>query len=221
MKILIALPAYNEEKVIARVIDDVKSFGYQNILVINDGSTDKTGLIAKSRGAFIVSHFKNSGLGVSLRTAISFSKKNEFDALVTMDSDGQHRAEDIQLFIDKIKSGCDVVVGSRNFKKRTVSIFRRLILFFSNIYTYVLFGVLTNDSQSGFRGFSKNAIESINLRSERMEVSSEIFAEIRRNKLKYGEVLIQAIYTKYSRTKGQKNSNMFRVAWKLLISIFR
>lgn len=221
MKILIALPAYNEDKVIARVIADVKSCGYKNILVINDGSTDNTGLIAKRAGVFVVSHFKNSGLGVSLRTALSFSKKNKFDILVTMDSDGQHLSQDVELFIAKIIDGCDVVVGSRNFKKRKVSIFRRVILFLSNIYTYVLFGVLTNDSQSGFRGFSKKAIQSVHLKSERMEVSSEIFAEIRRNKLKYEEVSIQAIYTKYSLAKGQKNSNTFRVAWKLFINIFR
>lgn len=221
MKILIALPAYNEEYVIKNVIEDVFNNGYKNILLINDGSTDKTSAVAQKTGVFVVSHFKNSGLGVTLRTAIKFARKNDFDVLVTMDSDGQHKAKDINKLIVKIKKNTDVVVGVRDFKKKNISKLRKTILFLSNIYTFFLFGVFTRDSQSGFRAFSRAAINSINLKSERMEVSSEIFAEIRRNRLKYAEVPIEAIYTKYSLSKGQKNSNMFRVGWKLLINMLR
>jgi glycosyltransferase involved in cell wall biosynthesis len=220
-RILIALPAFNEEKVIGEVISEIKKKGYENILVVNDGSSDKTAKCAENFGAFVVSHFKNSGLGVSLRTAIRFAKQNDYDSLVTMDSDGQHKSLDIQKFIEKINKGFDIVVGARDFKKASVARSRKIILFFSDLYTRILFGVKTKDSQSGFRAFSRRAINSINLKSERMEVSSEIFAEIGKNKLKYAEVPIEAIYTKYSLAKGQKNSNMFRVGWKLLINMFK
>lgn len=220
-KILIALPAFNEEKVIASVIKQIKNEGYANIVVINDGSKDQTKKEAEKAGVFVVSHYKNSGLGVSLKTAMLLAKKNNFDILVTMDSDGQHKARDIKHFVEKIEKGNDVVVGVRNLKEGQVKKTRRLILFLSDVYTFLLFGVLTHDSQSGFRAFSKKAISSINLRSERMEVSSEVFSEIKRNKLRYSETPIKAVYTKYSLAKGQKNSNMFRVGWKLFMQIFK
>lgn len=221
MKILIALPAYNEEKVIESVISNVKKQGYKNILIINDGSSDATKFKAEKSGAMVASHFKNCGLGVSLRTAIKFAKNNQFDILVTMDSDGQHKAEDIKKLISKIEAGFDVVIGVRDFREGRVSFVRKVILSLSDIYTFILFGIFTHDSQSGFRAFSKNAIQKINLKSERMEVSSEVFAEIKQFKLKYAEVPIEAIYTKYSLSKGQKNSNGFAVGWKLLINMFR
>lgn len=221
MKILVALPAFNEEKVITKVIEDLASSGIKNVLVIDDGSSDQTGRLAKEAGATVLRHFKNSGLGVSLRTALRFAKQNSYDILITMDSDGQHLASDVKLFIDEIKKGKDVVIGGREFKNAKVSSLRKLILKLSDIYTFLLFGVATHDSQSGFRGFSKSAIQNFHLTSERMEVSSEIFAEIRRNKLKYGEVPIRAIYTSYSLKKGQKNSNMFRVAWKLFLNLLK
>ncbi len=220
-QILIALPAYNEGKVIVAVISDVKKQGYKNILIIDDGSSDETKFKAEKSGAIVVSHFKNCGLGVSLRTAIKYAKKNQFDVLVTMDSDGQHQAEDIKKLISKIEAGFDVVIGIRDFRRGKVNFVRRVILVLSDIYTFILFGIFTHDSQSGFRAFSKNAIRKINLKSERMEVSSEIFAEIKQFKLKYAEVPIKAIYTKYSLSKGQKNSNVFSVSWKLLINMFR
>jgi glycosyltransferase involved in cell wall biosynthesis len=221
-KILVALPAYNEEKQIGDVIQNIIKHGFENILVVDDGSTDKTVAVSRRADAQVISHFKNSGLGVSLRTALKYAKKFDFDVLVTMDSDGQHDACDINAIIKPIlDANADIVIGVRNFNNKNVPFVRRLILKLSNVYTWMLFGVWSRDSQSGFRAFSRRAIEMIVLRSERMEVSSEIFSEINKKQMKFNEVPIKVIYTPYSLQKGQRNSNLFNVSFKLFVKMFR
>ena len=222
MKILIGLPAYNEEKVIGKVIAEIKKRKQYDILVVDDGSGDKTAAVAKRARVFVVSHFKNQGLGVSIQTALKFAKKNKYDVLVTFDSDGQHDARDIDRVVRPIlASHVDICVGVRDLARKEVPTLRKLILWGSNIFTFLLFGIYSSDSQSGFRAFSRRAIETLELKTARMEVSSEIFAEVKKKKLRYAEVPIRVIYTPYSLAKGQKNSNMFRVAWKLMIKLFR
>ncbi len=222
MKILIAIPAYNEEKALAKTLRGVKKCGYKNILVVNDGSTDNTKEVAQVAKAYVLSHYKNMGLGVGIRTAILFAKKQKYDALVTFDADGQHDAADIKKILKPVVFGkSDVVVGTRNYHLPQVPYIRRIILFCSNIYTKILFGIYSRDSQSGFRAMSRRAINSINPKGERMEISSEIFYEIKRHGLKYTEVPIKVIYTKYSLSKGQKNSNLFNVGFRLFLKAFR
>jgi hypothetical protein len=98
---------------------------------------------------------------------------------------------------------------------------RRLLNSLANTLTFVLFGVTTTDSQSGFRAFNRKAIQAIALKTQRMEVSSEIFAEIKRLNLRFSEVPISVIYTDYSRQKGQQNSNKWSVGYKLMLRLFR
>jgi glycosyltransferase involved in cell wall biosynthesis len=221
-KILIAMPAYNEEKMITQAIINVLAAGYHDVLVIDDGSTDKTVETVTKMGIKIISHFKNCGLGVAIRTALRYAKQHDYAIMVTFDSDAQHVASDIAKVIAPIvEQKTDVVVGTRNLNNGNIPKLRRVILRLSNIYTWLLFGVLSHDSQSGFRAFSRRAIELFKLNSERMEVSSEIFAEMKKHDLKYAEVPIAVIYSKYSLSKGQKNSNLFSVGFKLFLRLFK
>jgi len=98
---------------------------------------------------------------------------------------------------------------------------RLLVNWLSNFLTWLLFGVWTSDSQSGFRAFSKKAIELLKLKTERMEVSSEIFAEVRRHQLTLTEVPIRVIYTAYSQRKGQSTLNALHVFFKLVLRLAR
>lgn len=226
MKVLIVIPAYNEEFMMGKVLNSlpkyIKGIGKIATVVINDGSKDNTSKIAQECKAVVISHVLNRGLGASLATGFAFAKKQNADIMVTFDADGQHRAEDIPRVIDPIVCGeADIVIGSRLIGNTNMPISRRIINMLSNIMTFALFGIWTTDSQSGFRAFSKNAISKIYLRTQRMEVSSEIFKEIKRNRLSMREVAIPSIYTEYSLKKGQKITNAYNIFWKLILGLAR
>lgn len=222
-KILVAIPAFNEESVILQTISDLKKNDIKDILVINDGSFDHTKeLLQKTPGIILINHFKNRGLGLAIRTAFKFAKKNNYDILVTFDADGQHLASDIKKVIEPVLNDqADVVLGIRDFGRLQVSLMRKIILVFSNIYTWFLFGIYSRDSQSGFRAFSRCALETMSLHGDRMEISSEIVSEIKKKHLKMAEIPICVVYTKYSLAKGQKNSNLFNVGFQLLLKMLK
>ncbi len=223
---MIALPAFNESETIKDVISRIpkrlpllKSI---KIVVIDDGSLDSTSKKARIKGVRIVRHIINRGLGASLKTAFIIAKKSKVDILVTIDADGQHNPKDIKRLIGPIvKSQTDVVIGSRLLKKTNMAVERKIINFAANIITFLLTGVWSSDSQSGLRAFNKTAIEKIDLITQRMEVSSEIFKEIKKYNLKIREIPIKAIYTSYSLKKGQSIDNAPNVFLKLLIRIAR
>lgn len=222
MNLLIVIPAYNEEKTIERVIlsipKKIKYVKRYSIVVIDDGSVDKTTEKAKKAGATVISHYINRGLGGAIGTGFEYARRNNFDVMVTLDADGQHDPREINTIIEGLVKNCtNVCIGSRLKDVKGMPWYRIIGNFGMNIITYFLFGVWTTDSQSGFRAFSYSAIQKINIKTDRMEVSSEIFSEISKHNLKFCEVPIKAIYTSYSLNKGQKNSNAFKIIIKLII----
>lgn len=224
MKLLVIIPAFNEASAIGSVVRSVrKHMPLADILVVDDGSQDETATQAKQQQALVVRHLLNRGLGGAITTGLSFAKLHGYDLVITLDADGQHNPLDALPMIDLIKNRkFDIVIGSRLSQGTSRMPWdRRLINWVANAITLVFFGVKTSDSQSGFRAFNRKAIESIRLKTERMEVSSEIFAEIRRLNLRHAEVPITVIYTDYSRSKGQQNSNQWSVGYKLVLRLFR
>lgn len=222
MEPLIIIPAFNEEKTIGNVIKELKNHGYKNIVVINDGSTDKTAKIAEKQGIKVVNHLLNRGLGAALKTGVEYAKKQNIEIVITFDSDGQHKASDIKKLIKPIvENKADFVIGTRLLLPKYVPFDRKIIIWLSNLITFCLYGVWTTDSVSGLRAFSKKALNLIEIKTEKMEVSNEFFREVKKHKLKYAEVPIQAIYTDYSREKGQKNTNAFSVGLKMLLRLSR
>lgn len=226
-KTTIIIPAYNESKVIEDTLFDIKQFCRNNnisidLIVIDDGSTDSTGFLARKYADYLITHRRNCGLGASLATGIEFAKRSGYDSLVTFDSDGQHDPRDIKKALAKLQEGYDVIIGSRFVGTYTdMPKGRKTLLFLSNIITFLFFGVWTTDSQSGFRALSSRAINSLQINANRMEVSSEFFGEIKRLGLKFAEIPIHIRYTKYSLNKGQKNAHGMGVLVKLLYSVFR
>ncbi|MEM2121596.1 MAG: glycosyltransferase family 2 protein [Candidatus Woesearchaeota archaeon] len=221
--LFIVVPAYNEEKSITKVLTDLKKHNYKNIIVVDDGSTDNTYFLAKKQGVIVLKHKINRGLGGALNTGITAALKLGADIIVTFDADGQHSVYDIPKIIKPIINGeADFVVGSRFLKeplfahKKFIVKVRRLGIFTLNILTYLLYGIKTTDSQSGFRAFSREAASKIKITANRMEVSSEFFREAKKNNLRYKEVPIRTIYTEYSLKKGQKLSNGFKIMLKLI-----
>ncbi len=225
-KLLIVLPAYNEAQIIKKVILELKKFlkdlKYQStIVVINDGSTDKTAKIAKKAGAFVLNHQINRGYGAATQTGIEYGRLTNADYLISFDSDGQHYPHDITKVLTSLEKGHDLVIGSRFLSKNNIPFLRRLVLNLANLSTFIFFGMWVSDSQSGFRGFNKKALQKINLVTNSMEVSSELYGEIKKNKLKFTEVPISVKYTEYSLSKGQTNLNSLKNIIKLLYKLFR
>jgi len=228
--LLIIVPAYNEGKVIKKTLQDLKKElkklkNYRSqILVVDDGSHDHTlQEVKKVRGSIkTVSHRLNRGLGGALGTGLEYAKRNKFDFTLTFDSDGQHFPQDIPIALKTLtKTKSNVGIGSRLLKKNQIPFDRQIIIRLSNLLTWLLFGIHSSDTLSGFRIFDQKAIQNINLRTERMEVSNEFFAEINRNQLKLCHFPINVRYTDYSRAKGQANLNSFRIFYKLVLRLFR
>ncbi|MBU0981389.1 glycosyltransferase family 2 protein [Patescibacteria group bacterium] len=200
----IVIPAYNEEKTLAKVLRDLREAGYENTLVVDDGSIDETLKIAEEHAAATVSHKLNRGLGGALGTGIEGAVRLGAEYIVTFDGDGQHSTDDLQKVLAPLRRReTDVVIGSRLLNPDGMPWYRRAQNWVANMLTFVLFGVWTTDSQSGLRAFNRKAAQAITIRTNRMEVSSEIIREIGYHGLRFKEVPIQAIYTDYSLSKGQ------------------
>ena len=218
LKEYIVIPAYNEERSLGKVVDDLRKNGFENIIVINDGSTDNTLEVAKNKKIKVYSHIINRGLGGALNTGISAALKNNADIIATCDADGQHNPKDIKKAIDFLKKeNLDVVIGSRLINSMGMPLSRKIINSGASFVTQLLFGIYSTDTQSGLRVFTNKAAKKIIIKTNKMEVSSEIIKEIGRNKMKFKEIPIEVIYTDYSTGKGQGGMNAFNIAYKLIL----
>ena len=147
------MPAHNEERAIGGVIDDLHEEGWRDVIVVDDGSRDRTAEIAEKKGAKVLVHSSNLGLGAALRTGLKEALKRGGDCAVTFDSDGQHDPKAVKLMVDSI-DGADLVIGSRKFLN--IPLHKRIGNFGLNLITKLVGGPLV-DSQSGMRAFSRRA----------------------------------------------------------------
>lgn len=224
MKIFVILPAYNEEKTVAKVISDVLDMGFE-IMVVDDGSSDDTynivnNILKKRKKGFLCKHLLNRGLGAALRTGIEASLMEDPDVLVTFDADGQHDPNDILLVSKPVIDGeADVAVGKRNFNEMPIS--KKVGNQIMNLITLIFYGIKANDSQSGLRAFNRKAAETIVINARDYGVSSEIIGEIKRHDLRLMEIPIKTIYTDYSMTKGTNTYEGLRILAKLIRNLFK
>ena len=217
MKTLVIIPAYNEQKTIGGVIDAVKQHT-SRIIVVDDGSQDKTASIARTKGCTVKSHIINRGLGAALCTGFVYAKKIGATHVITLDADGQHNPADIPRLISKLNEGYDVVVGSRLIETKGMPLTRIYANKIANLIT--IGGHITTDSQSGLRAFKINALNKLKLISTTppgMEISSQIIEEIYKNKLNFAEIPIKPVYTDYSLSKGQSFLTGLKTWWRLLV----
>ncbi len=226
MKLVIIIPAFNESATIYKVVKSLpkKLNGFPQIipLVIDDGSGDTTQKEAQKSGALVVRHNINRGVGAATKTGIVWARKNNADAAVTFDGDGQHNPRDIEKILKPIVvENVDVVIGSRFKNRQNIPIDRLILNWGANIMTLIFFGVFSTDTQSGLRALSKKAIKALDFKTDRMEFSSELLLEAKKHKLKMKEVATSAIYTNYSRAKGQKNTNAIPIILKLILKWLR
>lgn len=219
-KIFIVIPAYNEGTVIASVIEEVRSAGYQNIIVVDDGSQDDTTKNAKETGAVVLTHSLNRGKGAAVKTGMEATKLLGADIAITIDGDGQHNPKDIAEMITKLHKGYDVVMGSRLKECKGMPWYKIIHNHIGNMAVYILYGLWVSDSQSGFRAYSKKALSEINTKTDRYEYDSEVIYEIKKNKLKFIEIPIEVRYTAYSMGKQHKMNlkNGIKTFVKMILS---
>jgi len=197
-KIVAAIPAYNEEIAIGSVIARAREH-VDEVLVIDDGSADRTAYVAELMGATLLRHEKNAGKGAALRTAFMWAMENNADIVVTLDSDGQHNPDEIPILLEPIlNKEADVVNGARFLKGHTLKVpkYRRLgqeILTFATNMT-ADFKVKVNDSQSGFRAFSKDTFAIFKFNNNGMGVESEMLANATEAGMRIKEVPITCRY---------------------------
>lgn len=221
-RICIVIPAYNEGTVIRTVVEDMsnhlRKVGLSfEIVVVNDGSHDNTADEAKKGGATVVSHILNSGAGAATATGLSYAYQNNFDIATTSDADGQHDPLDVLSGIElMMKEGPDLLIGSRLIDKRGMSKVKVLGNKGLSIITNILFGIQVTDSQSGLRIFSKRALGSLKWKTSGYEFCSEMLWRAKQLNLMIEEFPIKAIYTDYSKGKGQNNWNAIIIVKSLL-----
>ena len=194
MKIVAAIPAFNVEttiaKVIARAVDHV-----DEVLVVDDGSQDDTPLIAGKLGAVVLTHDKNLGKGAAIRDCFDWARKNGADVLVTLDGDGQHDPARIPELVGALqKSEADVAIGSRISRPPDMPKTRWMGERFLDHATQVKVGDRVIDAQSGFRAYSRKAIEALVAAEYGMGVDSEIVMRADKAGMRIIEVPIEMSY---------------------------
>ena len=195
MKITVGIPAYNEEKNIAKIIVGLKKVVDQ-IIVCDDGSTDSTSIIAESLGAIVIKHPKNSGYGSAIRSIFLKAREINSKVLVTIDADGQHKIEDIEKVIKPIVDGqADISIGSRFLDKHdNAPKYRKLGI---NIITKVTNSSLSEkitDAQSGFRAYNNKVLQSLTPSDSGMGISTEILIKSSNLGFKIAEVPTEIQY---------------------------
>ena len=196
MKITIGIPAYNEEKNIAGIITKLKEYA-DSIIVCDDGSDDMTKQISEQLGATVVTHVQNKGYGAAINSLFLKAKELQSDIFVTFDADGQHRIQDIPIVTNAIiNDKADLVIGSRflDTKSEDMPNYRKVGIKIITKVTNLSIKEKLTDSQSGFRAYSKNALEKISPSDEGMGVSTEILIKASNLGLKIAEVPIKVNY---------------------------
>jgi glycosyltransferase involved in cell wall biosynthesis len=155
-RVLALIPAYNEEERISDVID--RTLNHIPVLVVDDGSRDKTAIVSHTKGAEVISLSPNQGKGSALLKGFHYAFKQGYDAVVTLDADGQHDPQEIPLFLAEFANGADLVIGQREFRKMPFP--RNLSNSFGTWLFSRALGQYCPDNQSGYRLYSRRMVES-------------------------------------------------------------
>jgi glycosyltransferase involved in cell wall biosynthesis len=221
-RVCIIVPAYNEAKVLHSVIKKSKkifdtSKHAIDIVVVNDGSKDTTAVEANRSGAVVINHILNTGAGGATATGMSYALREGYDIAATMDADGQHEPSDVLEGIKILLAGdADLLIGSRLIDNRGMSRVKILGNKGLSFITYLLFGIHSTDSQSGLRIYSKRALEELRWSTSGYEFCSEMLWRANQAHLTIQEFPIKAIYTEYSKSKGQSNWNAVNIIKSLI-----
>ena len=212
MKASIILPAYNEEKNIAQAIKSIKSAGDYEIIVVDDGSKDRTAEIARKHGVICLSLSKNMGKGYACSIGAKIASNEN---IVFIDSDNQLDAREIPNFLKELKTN-DMVVGKRTFAE--IPVHRRLSNSFARSVISAATGRKFSDALCGFRAIKRAKFFSLQINKKRYEFESEMIVRATRNKLRIKEIPVRVVYGTGSSMSVIESA---KVAMFILTQLFR
>lgn len=217
------IPAYNEETRVQKVIEEIAKLGYK-MVVVNDGSSDNTleKLLESQKkypnNIFILNHVINRGMGAAIRTGLDAVKKHNPKYIVNIDADGQHAIEDIDKVCEPlIKGRADAVIGVRPFKDMPFS--KNFANTVMNILTRIFYGVNVSDSQTGFRAFTAETLNKVNIKAQGYIIASEFLRQFKINDIKLEEVTITTIYTPETQEKGTNAIVGLKIMFRMIREI--
>lgn len=222
-KIVVSIPAYNEEKTLGQIIQSIKNAmrGYNyEVQVIDDGSVDRTVEIARKSGAKVVSHPKNYGLAKAFNTELDAAIENGADIVVHIDADGQYLAEEIPKLLREIDKGSDLVLGSRFLGKiESMPLINRLgNMAFSSVISQII-GLRITDAQTGFRAFTREVAKRVKITSNYTYTHEQLIRS-EREKFKITEVPVTARKTRKSRLMRSPFDYAIK-AWINILRLYR
>lgn len=193
--IVVVIPAYNEERNLARVLAAACAAGH-DVLVVDDGSSDATPKLARQSPAEVIVHPENRGKGAAIRTAIRHALERGYEAALFMDADGQHLPAEIPLFANRFQeTGADIVLGTRMNDNAEMPWVRKVSNTFSSGVISLLAGTRVTDSQSGYRLLSARLLRKLKDRGgEGFDFESEMLIDAVRSGMTYAEVPITCVY---------------------------
>jgi len=200
MKVCVVIPTYNEESSIGSLVREIKDRGFDT-LVVDDGSKDNTAEIASQNGSIVLKNKKNLGKGFSLRRGFDFVLENDYQAILTMDGDGQHSPAYISEFLEFAKEkNAKVIIGNRMKSSSKMPMVRFLTNKIMSLVISFLCKQRIPDSQCGFRLIKKEVLNKINLFTKNFEIESEILIRAAKAGFKIESLPIKSVY------KGQTSS---------------
>jgi hypothetical protein len=217
-RVVVAIPAHNEERFVGGVVRDLRQQGYV-VVVVDDGSSDATGPLARQAGATVLRHFIPLGQGAALQTAIAWALSDGADVVVTFDADGQHRSQDIPALLDAlIEHDAEFALGSR-FRGAAPNLptSRRMVLEAATRFTRVSTGLPVTDTHNGLRAMTRLGAQAIHLRQDKMAHASEILHQIAHSGLRWVEVPVTIEYTPETLAKGQRSTGMMAILADLVM----
>lgn len=193
-KICAVIPAYCEEARIGPVVQAVRRHGL-DVVVIDDGSPDATAAVAEAAGAVVLRHERNRGKGAALNTGFEYARKHGYEAVITMDADGQHVPDEIPKFLDAYKRfGSAVLIGNRMWNPSGMPLIRRWTNRFMSWLLSRVMGQYVPDTQCGFRMYRCDILPVVVGKSERFDAESEILLNIASHRIPMESVRISTVY---------------------------
>ena len=217
------MPAKDEGSRIAGVIEDTIAQGYENIIVVNDGSSDNTCQVATQyKEVKVLNHVVNLGAGAATQTGINYALMNDADIIVTIDADQQHFPDDIDKIINVLEEeDADIVIGSRFlYSKNKIPFIRIIYNKIGNLLTFIFTGMTVSDSQSGMKAFKADFAKKSILNTNGYEFCMELIKYVHQNDAKLEEVPIKVSYDEHSLAKGQNFLSGVKMVGRMVKSIF-